>query len=149
MHTLHQSGEDYLENILILRERDGSVRSVDLAREMGFSKPSISRAVHLLEDLGFLIIEDDGNIQLTESGESKARSILEKHTFLQQYFMGLGVQEDIATEDACRIEHVISDETIAALKRHLTCLHDCPRRDDLIFQYNRQRISEQKPELLD
>lgn len=138
---LHESGEDYLENILILKERDGAVRSVDLAREMGFSKPSISRAVHMLEDHGYLTIADSGLIELTELGMQTASAIYEKHLFLTRYFMTLGVDEDTATEDACRIEHVISEKTFEAMKQQQWhCLYECPRRGDLIFDFNKRKL---------
>ncbi len=138
---LQESAEDYLENILILKERDGFVRSVDLAKEMGFSKPSISRAVHMLENEGYLQIEDNGNIELTELGQETASHIYEKHIFLTNYFLSLGVDEETAAEDACRIEHVLSDKSFEAMKRlQEHCLYQCPRRSDLILGYINKKI---------
>lgn len=138
---LHESGEDYLENILILKEKLGNVRSVDLAREMGFTKPSISRAVHRLEQEGYLSISDNGFIDLTELGYETAKSIYEKHIFLTRYFISLGVDEETATLDACRIEHVISDKSFEAMKnlqRH--CMSQCPIKEELIFDYNKRQL---------
>ncbi len=117
---LQESGENYLENILILKKRLGRVRSVDLATEMSFSKPSISRAVHLLEDSKLLVIENDGTIELTEKGMSIAEKIYERHVFLTQFLMSIGVDEKTAAEDACRMEHAISDESFSKMKLHMS-----------------------------
>ena len=116
---LQESGENYLENILILKNRLGRVRSVDLASEMNFSKPSISRAVHLLEDEKLLVIQNDGTIDLTDKGQDISKKILERHIFLTEYLMAIGVNEKTAAEDACRMEHVISAESFEAIKRHV------------------------------
>lgn len=116
---LQESGENYLENILILKKRLGRVRSVDLATEMNFSKPSISRAVHVLEDSKLLLIENDGTIELTEKGHSIAEKIYERHVFLTQFLMSIGVDEKIAAEDACRMEHTVSEESFGKMKLHM------------------------------
>ncbi|MDO5732533.1 MAG: metal-dependent transcriptional regulator [Eubacteriales bacterium] len=116
---MNSSSKDYLENILILTERNGRVRSVDLARQMGYSKPSISRAVHLLEDDGYLEIAQNGNILLTELGYKTANAIYERHLFLSKLFITLGVNPDTASEDAGRTGHAISEETYQAMLRHV------------------------------
>lgn len=119
MH-LQESGEMYLETIYILSKERGSVRSIDVAEHMGYSKPSVSRAVGLLKQGGYLISDRDGFLVLTESGKSQAERIFERHTVLTQLLLTLGVAEETAAEDACKIEHVISDETFDAIKLHLT-----------------------------
>ena len=116
--SLHQSGEDYLEAILVLREKNGVVHSIDVAQHLGYSKPSVSRAVSLLKGEGYLIMEKDGRLELTEAGVEVAHNILERHCFLKQWLMDLGVSAETAEEDACKIEHNISDETFQCLKRH-------------------------------
>ncbi|MBO6301741.1 MAG: metal-dependent transcriptional regulator [Ruminiclostridium sp.] len=117
--TLQESGEMYLETILVLSEKKNAVRSIDICEEMGFSKPSISRAIHLLEDGGYLVIDNNGYITLTELGREIAEKIYERHKVLTKLFTWIGVAEDIASEDACRIEHVISDTTFEAIKGHM------------------------------
>ena len=117
--NLQESGEMYLETILVLSEKKSDVRSIDICEEMGFSKPSISRAIHLLEDGGYLSIDDSGYITLTELGREIAEKIYERHKVLTALFVGIGVDEDTAAEDACRIEHVISDKTFNAIKKHM------------------------------
>ena len=116
---LHESAEMYIETIYILSRQRGSVRSIDVAEHMGYSKPSVSRAVGLLKQGGYLVMDSDGSLTLTDKGESTARSIFERHTVLSNFFIRLGVSEAVASEDACKIEHVISDETLAAIKRYL------------------------------
>ena len=116
--SLHQSGEDYLEAILVLREKNGVVHSIDVAQHMGYSKPSVSRAVSLLKGEGYLTMEKDGRLELTEAGVEVAREIYERHSFLKQWLIHLGVSAEIAEEDACKIEHNISDETFRCLKLH-------------------------------
>ncbi|MDO5737704.1 MAG: metal-dependent transcriptional regulator [Eubacteriales bacterium] len=148
MRRLQESGENYLENILILEKRLGNVRSVDLAREMGFSKPSVSRAIHLLQDKGYLQMVDGGYLKLTEAGRALAEMIYDRHIFLTQYLMGLGVPEEIAAEDACRMEHIISEESIERLRQHVTfCTFKCPaaRSDRRFFDFNVQRYIEESP----
>ncbi len=114
---LQESGEMYLESILRLSQDHTLVRSVDLAEFMGFSKPSVSRAVGLLKDGGYLNIEDNGGLVLTEAGEAVAKGIYERHVLLTKLFEKIGVSPKVAEEDACRIEHVLSDETFEALKK--------------------------------
>ena len=116
--SLHQSGEDYLEAILVLREKNGVVHSIDVAQHMGYSKPSVSRAVSVLKGEGYLTMEKDGRLELTETGVEVARHIYERHSFLKQWLIRLGVSAETAEEDACKIEHNISDETFRCLKRH-------------------------------
>lgn len=117
---LHASGEDYLEAILILQKQMGesAVRSVDLARHMGFSKPSISHAVGVLRDGGFLIMDKDGFLHLTEEGREIAEKIYERHQFFTEQLIAAGVNEITAEEDACRIEHAISDESFQKLQKY-------------------------------
>jgi len=117
--NLQESGEMYLETILILSQKKNDVRSIDICEEMGFSKPSISRAMHLLKDGGYLNIDENGYITLTEIGREVAEKIYERHKVLTALFVGLGVDENTASEDACRIEHVISDKTFKAVKKHM------------------------------
>ena len=115
---IHASGEDYLEAILILQKQMGesAVRSVDLARQMGFSKPSISHAVGVLRDGGFLTVDKDGFLHLTEEGREIAEKIYERHQFFTEQLIAAGVNETTAEQDACRIEHAISDESFQKLK---------------------------------
>ena len=117
---IHASGEDYLEAILILQRQMGesAVRSVDLARHMGFSKPSISHAVGLLRDGGFLTMDKDGFLHLTEKGREIAGKIYERHQFFTEQLIAAGVNEKTAEQDACRIEHAISDESFRKLQRY-------------------------------
>lgn len=116
---LQESGENYLETILILKSEKGMVRSIDIAQRMNFSKPSISRAVSLLRENGYILVDKDGFIELTELGNQTAAHIYERHTMLTECLMRLGVSQETAAQDACRIEHVISDETFAKLKEFL------------------------------
>lgn len=115
--ALHESGEDYLETILILHKRTGYVRSIDVANELGYSKPSISRAVGILKSYGYIKVEPGGQIILTESGKAKAESVYGRHVLLRKFLREtLGVSEENAEEDACRIEHILSEETYTKLK---------------------------------
>lgn len=114
---IYASGEDYLEAILILQKKTGMVRSVDLARYMGFSKPSISHAVGVLKQGNFLIMDGDGYLHLTVKGREVVESIYEKHQFFTSHLIELGVDPVQAEEDACRIEHVISEESYQKLKK--------------------------------
>ena len=116
MH-LQDSGEMYLETILILSKHSQSVRSVDVGEYMGYSKPSVSRAVGLLKNAGYLVVEKDGSLILTESGRTVAENIYEKHTTLTTLLKNLGVDDKTASEDACKIEHVISDTSFEAIKK--------------------------------
>ena len=119
MH-IQESGEMYLETIHVLYKKNGHVRSVDISEHMGYSKPSVSRAVGLLKSGGYIEVDRDGSITLTESGMEVAQKIYERHTVLSQMLAKLGVSPETAAEDACRIEHAISDETFEAIKRHFT-----------------------------
>lgn len=114
---LKESGEMYLETIYVLNQRKGFVRSIDVCEEMGYSKPSVSRAVGLLRDGGYLTVAKDGGLHLTEAGLEVAERTYERHTVLSALFIKLGVNEERAVADACRMEHIISPETFAALKK--------------------------------
>lgn len=116
MH-LQESGEMYLETICILSQK-GPVRSLDIAEYMNYSKPSISRAVGLLKSGGYILVDKDGYITLTDSGREIAEKIYERHTLLTAFLVRLGVDPQVAAEDACKMEHVISDESFQALKAH-------------------------------
>lgn len=116
---IHESAENYLESILILTEKKGYVRSVDIANELGFSKPSVSIAMKALRENGYIKIDSDGYITLLDKGEEIAKKIYERHKLLSQWLVMLGVNEDTATEDACRIEHDISEESFEAIKKHV------------------------------
>jgi len=113
---LQESGEMYLETILVLSERMPHVRSIDVCEEMGYSKPSVSRAMSILRNNGYVIMDDSGYLHLTEAGMEVATKIYDRHNTLSAFLTWIGVDEEIATDDACRIEHVISDETMAAIK---------------------------------
>lgn len=117
MH-LQESGEMYLETVYVL-SKNGVVRSLDVAEYMGFSKPSVSRAVGLLKQGGYLLMDKDGYLTLTESGLDVAKKIYERHTLLSKFLVRLGVDEKTATEDACKMEHDISDESFSAIKEHV------------------------------
>lgn len=116
---MRESGEMYLETIQILKERIANVRSIDVATEMGFSKPSVSRAMSVLKRDGYLTIDEHGFISLTPSGEKVAATIYERHKVLTKVLTDMGVDAKIAEDDACRIEHDISEETFAAIKKYL------------------------------
>ncbi len=141
---LLESGQNYLENIYILQQKSGNVRSIDLANEMGFSKPSVSRAVHLLEDDGYLYFSDNGNLILTEKGEKVAKTIYDRHMFLAEYFMALGVSEETAYHDAMRLEYYISEETFDRMRMHtLNCALHCPRASsEKFFNFNKEKIKD-------
>lgn len=116
--NLQESGEMYLETIYILSQKNSAVRSIDVGEYMGFSKPSVSRAVGILKKNGYLETDGDGYLNLTESGLATAKKIYERHTALSDFLIKLGVDEKTAVRDACKMEHDISDETFEALKRH-------------------------------
>ena len=118
-HKSDESIEDYLETILFLQKKMDNVRSIDIATEMGFTKPSVSVAMKNLRELGYITMASNGYITLTESGLQRAEDVLERHTFLTNWLIGLGVTEEIAREDACRMEHDISAETFAAIKAYI------------------------------
>lgn len=117
MH-LQDPGEMYLETIYILSQKSSSVRSIDVGDYMGFSKPSVSRAVGILKKGGYVVMDKDGYLSLTDSGLEVAKKIYERHTTLTDFLVRLGVDKNTAVEDACKMEHDISDETFEALKRH-------------------------------
>ena len=117
---LYASGEDYLEAVLVLQRKQGMVRSVDLARHMGFSKPSISHAVGVLKNGGFLTVDDDGFLHLTVIGREIAEKIYERHLFFMEQLIAAGVDPKTAEADACRIEHIISDVSFDRLKEAAT-----------------------------
>lgn len=115
--SIHESGEDYLETILILHKNTGFVRSIDIANELGYSKPSISRAVGILKSDGYITVEPNGQIVLTDSGKAKAEQVYERHLMLRKFLTDiLGVSSENSEQDACRIEHILSDETFEKLK---------------------------------
>ena len=117
MH-IYESAENYLETILVLSIRSGQVRSIDIANELSFSKPSVSVAMKNLRTGGYITMNKDGMISLTEKGREIAERIYERHTLLTQWLITLGVDPETAAADACRIEHVISADTFAAIKAH-------------------------------
>ena len=115
--NLQESGEMYLETILVLSKKNTVVRSIDVAEHMGVTKPSVSRAIGLLRDGGYVAMDKSGHLTLTEHGIEVATKMYERHKMLTDFFISLGVSEEIASEDACKIEHHISDETFEAIKR--------------------------------
>ena len=115
---IHESAEDYLETILILKERSGQVRSIDIATEMNYTKPSISVAMKKLRDNGYIEVDKDGFITLTASGYEIASNIYNRHKVLTDFFISLGVDQKVAAEDACKIEHDLSDETFEKIRAH-------------------------------
>jgi len=117
--SLHESAEMYLETIYLLTQKSNSVRSIDVAESMSYSKPSVSRAVGLLKQGGYLLVDKDGFLTLTDEGKTVAEKIFERHTVISTLLMKLGVDEETAVEDACKIEHVISDTTMDALKKYM------------------------------
>lgn len=116
MH-IQESGEMYLETILILSKRLEHVRAIDIGEYMGYSKPSVSRAVGLLKNGGFISVDGNGHITLTDSGKNHADKIFERHRILTSVLTSIGVSEETASEDACKIEHILSDETFEAIKK--------------------------------
>ena len=119
MHEIQESGEMYLETILILSNQKANVRSIDVANYMNYSKPSISRGIGILKDDGYVTVDDGGFLNLTESGRAIAEKIYERHRVLAAFFESIGISEETASADACRIEHVISDETFSAIKKFI------------------------------
>lgn len=113
----NESVEDYLETILIISEEKPVVRSVDIANEMGFSKPSISVAVKNMREKDLIEVSDEGYITLTESGRALAERVYDRHKFFRKWLISLGVNEETANDDACRIEHVITEETFEAIRK--------------------------------
>lgn len=119
MH-LQESGQMYLETIYILTSKRSDVRSIDVCEYMGYSKPSVSRAVNLLKNGGFLLVDKDGYLTLTEEGREVAEKMYERHKVLTDLLMRLGVDEETAVEDACKMEHVISDTSFEAIKKYFS-----------------------------
>ncbi len=117
--SIQESGEMYLETILRLLETRGHVRAIDVCEYMGYSKPSVSRAMGLLKNEGYITVDRDGSIHLTPSGREIAEKIFERHTILTQMLVSLGVDPEIAAEDACKIEHSMSDASFEAIKNHI------------------------------
>lgn len=117
--TLQESGQMYLETILILTEKSKTVRSIDVCEYMGFSKPSVSRAIGLLKSGGYVTVDCDGHLSLTEKGYAEARRMYDRHKLLTELLTTLGVCEQTASADACKIEHHISDESFEAIKKYL------------------------------
>ena len=120
MRKIRESAENYLETILVLQQRNGSVRSIDIAAELEFSKPSVSVAMKNLREKGCITVDGDGIISLTPEGRRIAEGVYERHILFTQWLISLGVDPEVAAEDACRIEHVISAETFEALKAHVS-----------------------------
>lgn len=115
--SIHESGEDYLETILILHKNTGFVRSIDIANELSYSKPSVSRAVGILKNDGYITVEPNGQIILTDSGMTKAEQVYERHLMLRKFLTDiLGVSAENSEQDACRMEHILSNETYEKLK---------------------------------
>ena len=116
--ALQESGQMYLETIYVLSKKQSGVRSVDIAEYMGFSKPSVSRAIGLLKESGHVEVDRDGHLTLTALGCDVAEKMYERHTWLTDFLVQLGVNEQVAADDACKIEHYISDESFEAIKKH-------------------------------
>ena len=116
--SVHESGEMYLEAILVLSKKNGFVRSIDVSEYLGYSKPSVSRAMGILRSGEYILVDKDGSITLTETGMAIAEKIFERHTVLSKLLMKLGVSEETAAADACKMEHAISDESFLAIKRY-------------------------------
>ena len=117
--SIHESGEMYLETIHVLLKKNAAVRSIDVSEHMGYSKPSVSRAMGLLKKGGYILVDEDGYITLTPSGVEVAQKIYERHTLLSRLLEKLGVSPETAAEDACRLEHAISDESFRAIKNFM------------------------------
>lgn len=117
---MHESGENYLETILVLREQKGSVRSIDIARALNFSKPSVSRAMGILREKGYILVEPSGEIQLTASGRKKAQNIYGRHVLLTRFLQEVaGVGAEMAEENACRMEHILDQEVVDGISRFM------------------------------
>ena len=118
--SIQESGEMYLETIYILSQQSPNVRSIDVADFMGYSKPSVSRAIRVLKKDGLVEMDESSHLTLTETGKKRAKKIYERHTVLSQLLISIGVDEKTAVEDACRVEHYISDKTFAAIKKYMS-----------------------------
>ena len=114
-----ESAENYLETILVLKSKNGCVRSIDIANELGFTKPSVSIAMKQLRENGYITVAEDGSLNLTEKGTSGAENVLESHNILAKALMAIGVDEETAYSDSCKIEHYISNESIEKIKQHM------------------------------
>lgn len=121
--AIHESGEDYLEAILMIKKRSGNVRSIDVARELSFSKPSVSVAMKNLKTSNYITVDENGFINLTETGQAIADKIYERHTFLTNWLTSMGVDPEVAAEDACKMEHAISSESFSAIKKFVADTH--------------------------
>ena len=119
MSNIQESGEMYLESILVLKDKLGQVRSIDVVHHTGYSKPSISRALGLLRADGMVTVDESGYIELTEEGRLRATKVYERHRILSSFFESIGVSPDTADGDACKVEHFISDETFECIKNHI------------------------------
>ena len=117
--SIQESGEMYLETILVLTKRGGYVRSIDISEYMGYSKPSVSRAMGVLRRDGYITMDDDSHISLTDSGRAIAEKIYSRHQILTRMLVSLGVSAETAAADACKMEHAISDETFDAIRKHM------------------------------
>lgn len=115
---LHESGQMYLETIFLLLQKNDKIRAIDVCNHLNYSKPSVSRAIGLLKNGEYVVVDKDGFITMTDLGKQVAETLYERHTILANLFISLGVDKQTATEDACRIEHVISDKSFSAIKNH-------------------------------
>ena len=118
--SLQESGEMYLESIFMLSKRSDSVHAIDISEYLGYTKPSVSRAMGILKKDGYIVVEANGHITLTEKGRAVAEEMYERHTVLTEFLMKLGVDEETASADACKIEHVISNRSFNAMKDHIS-----------------------------
>lgn len=119
MKKVHESAEDYLETILMIEEAKGTVRSIDIVNKLKFSKPSVSVAMKNLREAGLIHMDEKGYIELLPDGREIARKIYERHIWMSKWLITLGVPKEVALEDACRIEHVLSEESFNAIKKHM------------------------------
>ncbi|MBE6904326.1 MAG: metal-dependent transcriptional regulator [Ruminococcaceae bacterium] len=117
--SLQESGEMYLESIYVLSKKKTTVRAIDVGEYLGYSKPSVSRAMGILKNGNYITVESDGNIKLTQEGEKIAQTMFERHMLLTKFLIQLGVDEKTASDDACKIEHAISEKSFNALKKHI------------------------------
>lgn len=123
---IHESAENYLEAILMIREEKGTCRSIDVVHRLGFSKPSVSVAMANLRKSGYVLMDEDGLLELTEMGREVAERMYERHVVITSWLRSMGVPEDVAAEDACRIEHDLSDVTFEKMKEKIQREQDCP-----------------------
>ena len=128
--NIHESAEDYLEAILMLQEQKGYARSVDIAGLLGVTKPSVSFAMKKLRENGYITMDEDNLLALTASGEAIARRILDRHNTLSSFLVSLGVDERVAREDACKMEHDLSEASYDAIRRRMQGCEDCPLQDE-------------------